>query len=132
MVKQYPVMLGDTQIGSALVQKDGLFYTVSCSCGLTKTGRYRLFVQGARREKLGLLVPGPTGYSVKSRILISKLGQGDLAFFVAAEDESYVVPVTATEPFPYIAFLDEAHMYSRGNEVFVALKTTESQSSGLA
>lgn len=68
-------MHGDTATGRAQVEKQGLYYCISCKCS-TEKGMCQIEVQGEKGAvNLGTCVPVPGGIGLRTRIAVKRLGR---------------------------------------------------------
>ena len=76
-MKQYAVLNSETKVGTAKVEKQGLYHCISLRCAEPM----RVSVTGEKGTiDLGLCVPQVTGFGVETRIPVKYLGDGDLIF----------------------------------------------------
>ena len=125
MQREYSVFSGEEVIGKVLVQRQGLYYRISCRCQLTGTVRYKLMAScGENTADLGLCVPHGRQFGVDTRIPIKRLGEGSMSFRLLPKHskmDGRFVPVSPDEPFGYIRQLQKAHLATRDGTVGVVL-----------
>ena len=111
----YGVFFGDKSVGTAQVTEQGLYYHVVCRCSLSGEVMYRLEVScEEKRENLGVLVPGESGFGLDTRFPISRVGRGELSFRLLPRHDPLqgrlFVPITPEEPFAYLSRLKDAFL----------------------
>ena len=133
MSENYPIILEGTHIGEANVSKQGLYYHFHCICRLPKDTLYRAFVSCAdKRECLGVLVPDGTGYVAKSKIPVSRLGIGQMEFYVTRnkkQSDIQFIPISPDEPCEFLSCLDNMYLGKSGTCVGLYKTEGKTQSS---
>ncbi len=121
----YDVILGSESIGKAQVEKEGLYYRISCRCRLSGEVAYKVHALcGEKCEDLGLLVPQNGAFTLTTRLPIKRLGEGQLQFKAVPrhpKTEGKFVPISADEPFSYLSRLENAYMQIRDGRIGVVL-----------
>ena len=117
----YCVKLGSETKGSVSLVRQGLYWSIACSCSLTGEVMYDLAViVDDRKERLGLLTPDHGTFSLRAMVPIKRLGQGSPTFFLQARhgsDEVQFYPVTEQEPFCYLHRLEDAYMAKQNEKI---------------
>ena len=73
MVGQHPIQYGNGQVGTAFVTKEGLFYTIRCSCQAQKQIPYRIeAVWADKTEDLGICANTEDGIGLTVRLSSKK------------------------------------------------------------
>ena len=130
MQKKYSILSGDAVVGKVQVQRQGLYYQISCRCELTGSVRYKLIAHcGDNTVDLGLCVPKDRQFGVDTRIPIKRLGEGMLSFRLVPRHsglQGKFVPVSADEPFGYIRSLQSAHLARQDGQIGVVLPEDQS------
>ena len=111
----FGVYFGDKRIGTARVERQGLYYHVSCRCELSGEGMYRLEVSGGEKlVDLGILVPEEKGFGLRTRFPVSRIGEGELRFALIPRHDKLegrrFVPICPEEPFRYLERLKDAFL----------------------
>ena len=121
----YDVMLGTESIGKAQVQKEGLYYRISCRCHLSGEVPYKVQVKcGDKCVDLGLLVPQNGAFILTTRLPVKRLGEGVPEFRAVPRHPKYegeFVPISADEPFSYLSRLENAYMQIRDGQIGIVL-----------
>lgn len=115
MILDYPVVLGNENVGKIQLVKEGLYYKICCRCRLKNNSMYRLLgIVGNHRENLGILIPVDGGFGLDCRIPVKHLGEGTMEFRIQPKHDSMVsgkfVPIRAEEPFAYLQQLKESFL----------------------
>ncbi len=121
-----PIILGGQAVGTAEVQREGLYYCFDCRCRLSGEIMYRLTVRcGERTENLGIPVPEGGRFVLRTRIPVKRLGEG--TFLIRAEPkhaelQGKFVPLSPEEPFRYLRRLQDAFLQVRDGQVGVVIQ----------
>lgn len=125
MVGTYEIKQGDKCIGKARVEKQGLYYQISCRCKPEGQEMHRLTVKcGGRTENLGICVPVEGGFGVEKKIPCKRLGQGTLEFQILTKQEKQLgkfVAVYPEEPFSYMARLKGAFLARQADQLGIVI-----------
>ena len=151
MAETYDVVYEGERVGTAQVEKQGLYCTFSCRCRLPEEGFYRIHaVYADKREDLGICVPLGAEFGMDKKISVKRLGEGEPSFEllpknwqpelvvqepqieeVPIEEEpiaeteepagAVFVPVTEEEPFPYLEQLEHGVLEVREAETGISL-----------
>lgn len=111
----YGVFFGEKAVGKAQVDKQGLYYHVTCRCDLSGEVMHRLEVSCAeKRFNLGILVPMEQGFGLDTRFPVSRVGEGELRFRLLPRHDALggrrFVPIKPEEPFRYLERLKDAFL----------------------
>lgn len=125
MVEEYDIFMGETVVGTATVEKQGLYYRLQCRCRLPKDGFCRITVTSdTHHENLGVLLPKGDGFYLNTKIAAKRMGQGKLEFRAISKlppDKERFYPVYPEEPFAYLAKLKNAFLAQRNGQVGVII-----------
>jgi len=117
---EYKILMGGQSIGKARVERQGLYYVVSCRCRLSGEVVCRVTVScGDRSENLGILVPESGAFVLNTRIPIKRLGEGPLMFHAVprhTELRGRFVPISPETPFAYLSRLENAFLEVRNGQ----------------
>ena len=112
--QEYSVLYSGEAVGKAFIQRQGLYYQISCRCALADPGRYRLIADsGENTADLGLCIPHRDGFGVDTKIPVKRLGEAHLTFRLLPKhsmEEGRFIPLSQDEPFGYIRQLEKAHL----------------------
>ena len=121
----FDIILGNEAIGKANMQKEGLYYRITCRCRLSGEVTYKVIVScGEQKADLGILVPENGAFMLTTRIPMKKLGEGAMLFRAEPrhpELKGKFVPISADEPFSYLSRLENAYMQIRDGQIGVIL-----------
>lgn len=110
VIQEYPVYQGQEQIGKVRLEKQGLYYRLSCRCAV-KDGMHRLTAScGEKQENLGILLPMGDGFGMDTRLPVKRLGEGKLHFRIQHNNAGTFVPICPEEPFSYIERLKKSFL----------------------
>ncbi len=121
----YDILLGNEPIGTAKVERQGLYYSFTCRCRLSGTGIFRLSVScNGHYENLGIPVPCGDVFELCTRLPVKKLGKGQPRFIALPKHQKHdgeFVPIYPDEPFAYLHRLQEAFLQVRQGQAGVIL-----------
>lgn len=121
MIGTFEIRKGSSPIGKVTVERQGLYYRITCRCSLTGEVMHHLVVSsGEKREDLGTLVPFDGAFGLEKRIPVKKLGEGEPEFHLLPKHSSpdgKFVPVYPEEPFSYMSRLKNAYLEARNGQV---------------
>lgn len=97
MDETYDIVFEGVIVGTAQMQRQGLYCRFCCRCRLPDEGLYRIHaICGRTREDLGICVPMDGGFGMDKKIPAKRLGEGEMSFELVPKD--WVAPaVTAGE-----------------------------------
>lgn len=111
---KYEIWMANEVVGTATVDRQGLYYCFTCSCRIKGDAICRVVVScDGHHENLGILVPGEKGFVLTTRLAVKKLGMGPLRFCIIPKHGScsgQFVPVYPEEPFAYLTRLQNAFL----------------------
>ena len=114
MEQSYAVAVNGMPVGKVLVQRQGLYYHITCKCQLKGDTFYRLVVtSGNTSVNLGIVVPTGDGFACNTKLPVKKIGEGELVFTLCAkqkESPGTFIPITPEEPFAYISRLKDSFL----------------------
>lgn len=108
MERTYPVTKNGQTIGSVIIEEEGLYYHLHCTCKLPVMQRVSLY---ANNDELGLLVPQGEVYCLSKKIPRKKLSEDQIQFYLMDRNESeksVLIPVSSGEIFPAIDRIGKA------------------------
>ena len=125
MVGSYGVRLGDSQVGTVTVERQGLYYRFFCRCSLSGQVMYRLWLlcEGGERD-LGLCVPVDGGFGTERRLPVKQCA-GTPEFVLRpnrAAPGTKFIPLSPEEPFRYLHRLENAYLARRGTELGIVIR----------
>ena len=114
------------KIGSAQVQKCGLYYQFSCRCNLSSGTPFTVEAcRGGKAVNLGICVPCGDSFGLQTRVPMKRLGEGEWHFSVQPkhkEPEGLFCPIRADEPFAYIDRLTKACLSYRDGQMGIVIR----------
>ena len=119
MEGSYEVYLEDKAAGKLQIEKEGLYYRLTCRCVVPDDQVYRLFAAtDTGRENLGVVLPDDSGYVLRRKIPAKRLKSASRFFLSVRSNESAgkFVPVYPEEPFSYITQLETAFVEVRNGQ----------------
>ncbi|MBQ7415529.1 MAG: hypothetical protein IJW14_00650 [Oscillospiraceae bacterium] len=122
---EYDIYMGKDVVGTAQVERQGLYYRFRCSCRLSGDTLCRVSVCcNGHHENLGILVPMGDGFGLTKKLAVKKLGKGAFQFRVLPKHrtgEWQFVPVYPEEPFGYLTRLQNAFLEVRNGQAGVVI-----------
>lgn len=114
----YPIMIGKTKSGQAIVERQGLYYCILCQCEIHSEVICRVTLcVNDRQENLGILMPVEGKiYGLCKRLPIKSVGTGIPEFYITPKQSlpsGTFVDVYPDEPFSYISRLENAYLEKR-------------------
>ena len=105
MAETYDITYDGAPVGTARMEKQGLYYLFSCRCRLPDDGLYRIHVRcGETREDLGICVPFADAFGMDKKIAAKRLGVGTPVFELLPKDwkpqDIVMAPEPVTEEIP--------------------------------
>lgn len=118
MAETYDITFGASPVGTAQVEKQGLYYAFSCRCQLPDEGIYRIHVLcGEKYEDLGICIPLHGAFGMDKKIAAKNLPGGQMRFHLLPKDWKPEKDAPVKEP--------EKPMEDEGNETVEAIVPTE-------
>ena len=131
MEQSYAVTVGGKPAGKVLVQRQGLYYHISCRCQLKGDTIYRLIVtSGSTSINLGVVVPIDNGFMLNTKLPVKKIGEGEIVFTLYAKQEESALtftPITPEEPFSYISRLKDSFLNLQDGQVGILFNKKQEQ-----
>ena len=126
MVGTYEICRGNDAVGTATVEKQGLYYRICCRCKVSGEGMRRIIVTcGKNREDLGICVPMDGDFGLERKIPCKRLGEGIPSFSLLPkypDAAGKFVPVYPEEPFAYMTRLKDAYLQVRDGQPGIVIK----------
>ena len=140
MAETYEILYADAVVGTAQMEKEGLYYRFCCRCSLPDQGLYRIHViSGDHRENLGICIPVDGAFGMDKKIPIKRFVEEKMAFRLVPKDwsppvaqetapETVFVPVSEDAPVEYLDKLEYAVLEERDEQIgFVIPNDTQLQ-----
>lgn len=87
MAETYDIKHEGAPVGTARMEKQGLYYVFSCRCRLPKEGLYRIHaINGDAREDLGICIPMDGVFGMDKKVPQKRIGEGILTFELVPKD----------------------------------------------
>ena len=123
----------DRAIGTVNMDKEGLYYRISCACKPEHEGRYHIVIcSEAACIDLGLCVPNGNTYTLVTRIPIKRLKGNTLRFTLQNTGKKAVdiccIPVSADSPFPFLHKLKASRFLYKSGMPTIIIDPTQDQS----
>lgn len=121
----FDIRMGNEVVGTANVERQGLYYCFSCRCRLSGAVIYRLSVScNGHHENLGVLVPMGDVFGLDTKLAVKRLGEGELQFLALPkhpQTQRQFVPIRPEEPFAYITRLQNAFLEIKNGQIGVSI-----------
>jgi hypothetical protein len=129
MISEYDIYMGKNVVGTALVEKQGLYYRFDCRCRLSGDVLCRVMAEcDGHHESLGILVPRGSAFGLTTKLPVKRFGKGKLKFRVIPKHPSGLgtfIAVYPEEPFAYLSRLKNAFLEVRAGQVGVIIPDPE-------
>ena len=103
MAETYDITYDGEPVGTARMEKQGLYYVFSCRCRLPEEGLYRIYaINGDAREDLGICIPMDGVFGMDKKIPQKRIGEGILTFELVPKDWKPQPVMTEPEPMPQV------------------------------
>lgn len=126
MIEKYDLLLEHKKVGTAHVQRQGLYFRFKCRCDFEAPGIYKIIVTGDTGEiNLGTCIPAGTYFSLETSLPVKAVGTGTLSFRVISpgrDADEIFIPVSSDNPFPYIARLHSSRLAKRNGIAGILLR----------
>ena len=112
MVRKFDIRLSKTVVGTAAVEKQGLYYHVWCRCSLEQNALYRvLLVSGGKHLDLGTCLREGEEYVINTRVPAKQIYE-DISFRLVEKGENPApfYPIVQGHPFLYLESLPNAKL----------------------
>lgn len=125
---EYDILMGNEVVGTATVERQGLYYRFCCKCKISGAVMCRVTVScNGHHENLGILIPEGNGFGLTTRLSVKKLGKGPFQFRVLPKHlkgEKEFIPVYPEEPFAYLTRLQNAFLEVRNGQTGIRIKSS--------
>lgn len=125
---EYDILMGKEVVGTATVERQGLYYRFCCSCQISGAVICRVMVScNGHHENLGVLVPMGDGFGLTTRLSVKKLDKGPFQFRAMPKhqkSEGKFIPVYPEEPFAYLTRLQNAFLEVQNGQVGIRIKSS--------
>ena len=103
MAETYDITHEGAPVGTARMEKQGLYYVFSCRCRLPEEGLYRIHaINGDGREDLGICIPVDGVFGMDKKVPQKRIGEGILTFELVPKDWQPQEIVPEPEPIPQV------------------------------
>ncbi len=119
----YPILHEDKVIGSARVERKGLYCHFTCVCRPAAPGRYHVYAKaGEWKLDLGLCVPEQGNFVLRTSIPAKKIPHGEMMFMLTECVEPIsMVPLLPHQPFPQLMELKTARLVNQNGQQYISL-----------
>lgn len=127
MKREFEIYYGSKVAGTALIESQGLYHKIECTCQIPTKELYRVFLRTATTEiNLGVCIPVGEKGTTTRKIPANHIDLNDLFFYVVAknEDSNVYIPVHDGCRFTCIGQLRNGNFCLRDNEVVIQLNST--------
>lgn len=108
----YDIYCGGTNVGTAKVRKEGLYYCFDCECCLDKKGLFKICLSNADETiMLGTPIPQGQTFRLHTKLPVKRFLTQEPRFFIADKQEGNVglfIPVHPDAPFLHLKDLKNA------------------------
>ena len=111
MLQNYDVTFDGQSVGRVELEREGLYYRLSCRCRVQDNEIHRLYVG---REKLGVLIPQGGELVLETKVAAKRLKEG--CVFSLDETRGTFIPIHPGEAFGHLGKLRLAKLAFREGE----------------
>ena len=123
----FDVFFNESVVGSAQVEKDGLYYCIHCACEIPGDGLYRIILNdGENSHNLGICVPNKDKFVVNKRIP-AKYIIGENLTFQLVLDANNGIAVATGKPFAHLDKLETAHLLETNGQSKIIIAPVQDQ-----
>lgn len=124
MIRSFPIYDSDNrQAGEAHIQKEGLYYAITCQCKYSGQRIPRIYgVWEGKRRNLGVCVPKDGSFERFVKIPVKDFPAYDASYFLRSEKwEEDFTPLTENGEFPRLPEIESAKLTLREQEPGILL-----------
>ena len=114
VLRVYDLLLEKKKVGTASVERCGLYIEIVCQCQFQEEGIYKILLTGTSSSiNLGTSVLSEDGFVLKRKIPLKKVGDGEYRFSVITPqgyNTNSGIPVCANTAFNSISKLRNARL----------------------
>ena len=120
-MKEYDLKLNGETVGKVDVSRQGLYYEIFCRCDLRLDASYKLVARGSKGEsRLGGFVPANGSLCLRTRIPVSRIGEGEISFRTENYDSYCRIILKEDQPLDCLDQLINAHLETIDGQKFLA------------
>lgn len=117
----FEIRMGDADVGSAAVKRNGLYYHISCTCKPPSKEIHRVIMgNGNVKKDLGICVPAGDVFTLFARIPI-KCFQGDGFTFELVRAVKGEFVVSSNMPFSHLDKLETARLQHTNGQTIIVI-----------
>ena len=122
-MKQYPITQDGAQVGTALLERQGMFWMIRCRCNAKLQQTMRIILRtGRQTHDLGVCVSHSDGWGLNARIPVKQAAAEEMTFFLESVGQDDFLPLSPEQPFPEIAKLEQSRFAVKEGKTGVAPK----------
>lgn len=124
MVISYDIFMDGEAVGTASLEKEGLYWKIRCCCDLSGDVAYQVTLKAGEKIDLGILVRESNGFCLTKRIAMKRIGDILPSFTVkprVTKTQESFQPIISDEPFAYIENIKDSHLEERDGELGIML-----------
>lgn len=131
MVNSYDIFMDGEAVGTASLEKEGLYWKIRCRCDLPGEVPHQITLKAGEEIDLGLLVKEDDGFCLTKRIAMKRFGNAYPSFLakprITKPKESFhsIVP---DKPFAYIERIKDSNLEEKNGELGIILVEEDLQS----
>lgn len=123
----FEIICNDKIVGTAEVEKEGLYYRIQCVCTPPNMEIHRIYVSdGQRKRDLGICVPIGTNFALTTRIPTKYLNGENLRFFLVQQNAG-AIPVETDMEFYDLDKLETARLQVTNGQAEVIIDSAQDQ-----
>ena len=126
LVGTYPISYHDKTVGTAIITKKGLYYSVSCRCQLPDKDKYTIVIKwDSTLKNLGICIPYSKSFGMDSMISSKEAGQGSPVFHLRSERQEQLIPLTL--PFAHIGKITSGVLHISNDQKYLKINGVQAE-----
>ena len=117
----YDIFLENKKVGTAFVEKEGLYYCFNCKCSLPPNNIFKINISdGNNITKLGICIPNDDKFILNKRVPIKYLSGDSYIFSVESVYKDTILLVNSA-CFDYLDKLETARLKIINKQAFIVI-----------
>ena len=125
MVNTYDVFLDGKAVGTASLEKEGLYWKITCRCNVPNDVPYEVLLRAGEHINLGLLVKEEMAHCLTRRIAMKRIREDQLCFEATAriaKPAEVFQCIASEEPFAYLEEIKGCKLEEKDGHVGLLIK----------
>lgn len=130
MINSYDVFMDGKAVGTASLEKEGLYWKIHCCCDIPADAPYQVTLKAGEEIDMGILVREHNGFCLTKRIAMKRIGGAQPSFVVGprvAKTQERFEPIAQNEPFAYIEKIRDSQLKEKNGEIGIMIAEEDPQ-----